>query len=112
MLINNKTESRNLKPTSHNLYSGYSTTYHNILGKGIGEKLRLNPDLTPLNTGKVLIGSAYQPKPCHMAEDQLWIQNALLDKYRQKFAPIPMTLADKVIACLGVLAVVVVWLTR
>lgn len=98
--------------TAHNQYTGYRSSTYNILCLEERQKLRLSPHLTPLNTGKVLIGSAYQPSPCHVSDDQLWIQNALLEKYRQKFSPIPMTLADKVIACLGVLALVTVWLTR
>lgn len=100
------------RATSHNQYLGYSPRIHNMLGQGIGESLRLSPRLTPLNTGKVLIGSAYTPDQCQVHEDQAWLQEVLLHKYRKPFEPIPMTLADKVIACLAVLAVVIVWLTR
>lgn len=100
------------RPASgHNVYSDNSLNKHNILWSGDCQNLRLTPDNTPLNTGKVLIGSAYQPKPCQVSEDQQWLQDALL-KDKRKSDLIPMNLADKVMYCLGVLALVVVWFTR
>ena len=35
-----------------------------------------------VNTGKVLIGLTYQPKPAPMTESEEFIQNLLLDNYR------------------------------
>ena len=35
-----------------------------------------------VNTGKVLIGLTYQPKPAPMTDSEEFIQNLLLDNYR------------------------------
>lgn len=80
--------------------------------KQIGANLRKSPELTPLNTGKVLIGCSYQPNINYMADDQRWLQDSLLSKNFESVKPIPMTLADKVILALCVVSVVVVWFTR
>lgn len=100
------------RATSHNQYCGFKPTTYNILCGGEHQNLRLSPSLTPVNTGKVLIGSAYQPNPCHVSEDQLWLQDALLEKYREPLQPYPTTLADKVIIALAFVSLFVVWFLR
>lgn len=84
----------------------------NILCLEERQKLRLTPNNTPINTGKVLIGSAYTPAKNHISNDQLWLQSALLAKHSERIQPLAMTLADKVMIALFIVAMPLVWLTR
>ena len=76
------------------------------------DQIRRTPTSTPINTGKVLIGSAYTPRKNHISNDQLWLQSALLAKHSERIQPLAMTLADKVMIALFIVAMPLVWLTR
>ena len=63
----------------------------------------------PYNTGKVAIGSRYEPAKHHtMSLDELRIQNSLINP-PVKLLVLPY---DKAIYVLGVVALLVVWLTQ
>jgi hypothetical protein len=63
----------------------------------------------PYNTGKVAIGSRYEPAKHHtMSLDELRIQNSLINP-PVKLLVLPY---DKVIYVLGVVALVVIYLTN
>jgi hypothetical protein len=63
----------------------------------------------PYNTGKVAIGSRYEPVVRHtFSVEELFIQNMLINKHQQ-----PVTQPyDKAIYVLGVVALVVIYLTN
>jgi len=64
---------------------------------------------TPYNTGKVAIGSRYEPAKHHtMSLDELRIQDSLINP-PVKLLVMPY---DKAIYVLGVVALLVVWLTQ
>jgi hypothetical protein len=66
-------------------------------------------NITPYNTGKVAIGSRYEPAKHHtMSLDELRIQDSLINP-PVKFLVMPY---DKAIYVLGVVALLVVWLTQ
>ena len=66
-------------------------------------------NITPYNTGKVAIGSRYEPAKHHtMSLDELRIQNSLIN-HSQQLLTMPY---DKAIYVLGVVALLVVWLTQ
>jgi len=66
-------------------------------------------NITPYNTGKVAIGSRYEPAKRHtMSLDELRIQNSLIN-HSQQLLTMPY---DKAIYVLGVVALLVVWLTQ
>ena len=66
-------------------------------------------NITPYNTGKVAIGSRYEPAKRHtMSLDELRIQNSLINQ-SQQLLTMPY---DKAIYVLGVVALLVVWLTQ
>jgi len=66
-------------------------------------------NITPYNTGKVAIGSRYEPAKRHtMSLDELRIQNSLIN-HSQQLLTMPY---DKAIYVLGVVALFVVWLTQ
>ena len=60
-----------------------------------------------VNTGKVLIGLAYVPRPARMSEDEEFLQNILLGNYRllvrdrtiMFFALLLVLLASLLVAC-------------
>lgn len=63
----------------------------------------------PYNTGKVAIGSRYEPVKRHtMSLDELRIQDSLINP-PVKLLVLPY---DKAIYVLGVVALLVVWLTQ
>jgi len=63
----------------------------------------------PYNTGKVAIGSRYEPVKHHtMSLDEIRIQDALINP-PVKLLVLPY---DKAIYVLGVVALLVVWLTQ
>jgi len=65
--------------------------------------------ITPYNTGKVAIGSRYEPAKRHtMSLDELRIQNSLINQ-SQQLLTMPY---DKAIYVLGVVALVVIYLTN
>jgi hypothetical protein len=66
-------------------------------------------NITPYNTGKVAIGSRYEPAKRHtMSLDELRIQNSLINQ-SQQLLTMPY---DKAIYVLGVVALVVIYLTN
>jgi hypothetical protein len=66
-------------------------------------------NITPYNTGKVAIGSRYEPAKRHtMSLDELRIQNSLIN-HSQQLLTMPY---DKAIYVLGVVALVVIYLTN
>jgi len=66
-------------------------------------------NITPYNTGKVAIGSRYEPaKRQTMSLDELRIQDSLINP-PVKLLVMPY---DKAIYVLGVVALLVVWLTQ
>ena len=71
---------------------------------------RHTPSNTPINTGKVLIGAAYQPSRSWMAEDQIWLQNMLI-KRKQDIEPIGMQVSDFALLFTYIIAIVVFVLT-
>lgn len=92
----------------HNVYSGNCLNKHNIL---CAPSLRLDPQLTPVNTGKILIGAAYVPAKNHVHDDQLWLQSTMLPKPGEQIHPSPLPLTDKIILVLFVVSCLVIWLT-
>ena len=65
--------------------------------------------IVPYNTGKVAIGSRYEPIKRHtMSLDELRIQDSLINP-PVKLLVLPY---DKAIYVLGVVALLVVWLTQ
>jgi hypothetical protein len=68
------------------------------------------PTVTPYNTGKVLIGSRYEP-PKYIEESRhmLNLQRVLLEKKTERRS---VAAADLVIMVLAVVAAVVIYLTR
>ncbi|MFZ9349645.1 MAG: hypothetical protein ACO242_02995 [Candidatus Fonsibacter ubiquis] len=68
------------------------------------------PTVTPYNTGKVLIGSRYEPpKYIEESSHMLNLQRVLLEKKTERRS---VAAADLVIMVLAVVAAVVIYLTR
>jgi len=66
------------------------------------------PTYAPYNTGKVLIGSAYQPQLNNIySADQQWLQDVLLNQPK----PAPKQLSDTVLWWLYGAAIVTIVLT-